>query len=70
MSKAKRKHRRKRHYNRLDVIKADPAGDWVYVRTKDGEIHKISLVRRGHYRVAGRIKPGRRKKKSRKKTKR
>ena len=57
--------RRKKIRNRLDVVKADEKHDVVWVKTKDGEVHEIALMPRGHYRTRGRIKP--RKKKKRKK---
>ena len=46
--------------NRLDVVKADVRGDWVYVRTKDGKIHEIAIMPRGHYRTRSKITPGKR----------
>ena len=61
---AKRSRRRRGVMrNRLDVVKADPSHDVVWVRTKNGEIHEVALKPRGHYVVRGRIKP---KKKGRK----
>lgn len=64
---AKRKTRRRGKFrNRLDVVKADIKGDWVYIKTKDGAIHEIAIVPRGHYRTRSVIKPRRKKKRKKK----
>jgi len=63
---ARRRSKRGKLKGRLDIIKADLGHDVVWVKTKKGYVSEIAIKPRGHYVTRARLKPRRRKRKSRK----